>query len=344
MANVASASGLDAAEEGFVAKAKAFLKSPWVIGLMVLGLGYALYTIAPPSEWRDALERAEPAWLLSAVLLVLPHEMLKVFRIEQLLPETKPARVRHSKIVFGMSCVAQLPVGTVGGDVYRVVRLEECGAPAEDATAATFIMRMIGFSSTLIISAVAATLIFGMVWPLLGVLLAAVILFVLANAENPPAFLSRFVDWADRTGSGAWGRFLSATARLFHHVFDEATDVTRMQIARVMGYTLALYAVRAAVVWFCLLAVGLEVGYFGALAALAVGNLASSVPSPAGNVGLREGGMVGVLAGLGVAVAPAAIGALLFRAVVIAGAGLGLLLTTVLDKVIGPPAAVSGDA
>ena len=64
-----------------------------------------------------------------------------------------------------------------------------------------------------------------------------------------------------------------------------------------------------------------------ALAALATGNLACAIPSPAGTVGLREGGMIGILAGFGAAVAPATIGALLFRAAMIVGAGLGLVLS-----------------
>ena len=79
-----------------------------------------------------------------------------------------------------------------------------------------------------------------------------------------------------------------------------------------LGFTLGFYAVRAMIEWFCLLTLDLDISYFAALAALAVGNLVSSIPSPASNVGLREGGMFGVLAGLRIADAPATIGALLF--------------------------------
>jgi uncharacterized protein (TIRG00374 family) len=315
------------------------LKSPWLIGVMVIGLLVALHLVAPYSEWREAFAQAEPSWLLSAVLLVLPHEGLKVLRMEQLIPCVKPQRLLHTKIVYGMSCVAQLPVGTVGGDVYRVMRLEECGSSAEDAAAATFLMRLIGFAATLAISGIGGMFVLGSIFPIIGPILGGLILLLLAMSKNPPRFLGRLVERADDTRRGAFGRFLSVAARLLRHVFREAAALTRKQIVGVLGFTMALYAVRAVIVWFCLLALDLDVSYFAALVALAVGNLASSIPSPAGNVGLREGGIVGVLAGLGVAVAPATIGALLFRAVMMVGAGLGLIVATLAYRLFSPKVA-----
>lgn len=327
--------GAQSEPKGIFAKVQAWLKSPSIMGLMVIGLIWALFQVAPLSEWRDALAQAEPSWLLAAVLLVLPHEILKVLRMEQLLPCVKPARLLHAKIVYGMACVTQLPVGTVGGDVYRVMRLEECGSEPEDATAATFLMRAIGFSTTATISGIAGVILLDSLLPLIGPVVAAIILFLLATSKNPPGFLSTLVSRADETGRGRWGRFMSLAARLLRHVFNEAAALTRAQIARVLGFTMALYGLRATIVWFCLLALDLDIGYLAALGALAVGNLASSIPSPAGNVGLREGGMVGVLVGLGTAVAPATIGALLFRAAMIFGAGTGLILATIAHKFFG---------
>ncbi|WP_298915367.1 lysylphosphatidylglycerol synthase transmembrane domain-containing protein [uncultured Algimonas sp.] len=317
-------------------KVQGWLRSPWVIALMGAALVWALFQVAPWPEWKRAFAEADPLWLVPAVALVLAHELLKVGRMEQLVPCVRDSRLRHARIVYGMACVAQLPVGTVGGDLYRVMRLEECGADPKDATAATFLIRMIGFSTTLTLAGLAGVYVLDSVWPLIGPLLAAVILWLLASSQNPPAFVGRLVARADDTGSGRWGRFISLAARLIRHVFREAADLTRAQMLRVLGYTLALYGLRATIAWFCLLAMEIDVSWLAALAALAAGNLASSVPSPTGNVGLREGGMVGVLAGLGIAVAPAAIGALLFRACMVAGAGLGLLVTGMAAKLTGP--------
>ena len=318
-----------------------WMKSPWLIGLMVIGLLYALYSVAPPSEWVDAFSRAEPLWLVAAVLLVLPHEMLKVLRMEQVLPEVKPARIRHSAIVYQMACVAQLPFGTIGGDFYRICRLEECGANAEDATAGTFIIRMIGFASTVTLSGIGAFFVFGWLWPLLGPVLGALILYLLARSQKPPRFVAWLVEHADDVPRNVFGKILSGTARLLRHMFREAAALKRGQMFRVLGYALALYGVRTAILWVCLLALGLDVSFLAALAALAVGNLASSVPSPTGNVGLREGGIVGILSGFSVAAAPATIAALLFRAAIIVGAGLGLGLSLFAVRMFGKPAAAA---
>lgn len=320
---------------GWLQKTRTFLQSPWVIGLMVIGLASALLMVAPPSEWQRAWSKAEPSWLLSAVLLVLPHEILKVLRIEQLIPCVKPRRLLHAKIVYGMACVAQLPGGTLGGDFYRVMRLEECGAEPEDATAATFLMRLIAFTTTATIAGIAGAILLDSVLPLLGPVIAAIVLLILATSQNPPGFMNAMIARADDTGSGRWGRLISLTARLLRHVFRAGANLSRKQIIAVLGFTLGLYAVRATIVWFCLLAAGIEVNWLVALATLSVGNLASAIPSPAGNVGLREGGMIGVLASLGTPVALATIGALLFRAVMIVGAGLGLLLSSVTYRLWG---------
>ena len=328
----------DGTTGGAFGRFQQWLKSPWLIGVMVLGLVWALFQVAPLSEWRGAFSRAEPLWLVAAVLVVLPHELLKVLRMEQLLPEVKPRRLEHARIIYQMACVAQLPVGTIGGDVYRICRLEECGADARDATAATFIMRAVGFASTLTLAGIGGVFVLGSVWPLVGPLLAALILYLLATSKNPPAFLAKLVARADDAPRNAFGRILSKAARLLRHVFDEAAATTRSELLRVLGVTLALYAVRGLIVWLCLLAIGLDVNYLVALAALAVGNLACAIPSPAGTVGLREGGMVGVLAGLGTAVAPATIGALLFRAAMIIGAGLGLGLSLLAVRLFAKPA------
>ena len=301
---------------------------------MVVAMLVVLHFIAPFSEWQDAFTRAEPLWLLAAIGLVLPHEIIKVLRMEQLLPIVAPHRIFHTKITCGMSCVAELPVGTLGGDFYRVIRLEECGAAPEDATAATFLMRIIAFTMTISLAGLGGVIVLGSAFPLLGPVIGALILLLLATSKNPPGFLTRLVDRADDTPRGAWGRFLSLSARLLRHVFRAGADLHRRQIGIILAYTLAIYIVRGAIVWFSLLSLDLDVSYIAALASLAVGNLASSIPSPAGNVGLREGGMIGVLAGFGVAVAPAAIGALLFRGVMIIGSGLGLLLSMMVCRIL----------
>ena len=316
----------DNASTVWVAKAQAILKSPWLALVLTAGLIWALLQVAPLSEWKDVLARANPLWLAVAVGLSLPHAVLKLLRMEVLLPVLKPHRGAHLNTVFGTAVTSQLPVGTVGGDVYRIVCFTDMGVEAEDATAATLLVRLSGFAVTVIIAGVAAAIYLGEAWPVLGVAVGTLILFILARSQRPPKVLRRLADM-NPDGRGIVHKVKCTVAGVLKTLFDHAGDLTRRRLAALIGITLAMYAARAAILWTCLLAIGMEAGPFAALAALAVGNLASSVPSPTGSVGLREGGMVGVLAGLGHAAAPAAIAAILFRAAVIAGSGLGYLLT-----------------
>ena len=310
---------------GWLAKVRAVLASPWLAGALVIGLVFVLLQIAPWSEWKAAISNADPLWLVGAVALILPYGFLKVLRLERLLPELADDRLAHLHIVFGMEAMGQMPTGTLGGDVYRICRLGECGVEAADAAGATYYMRLAGFSVTVALAALAGAWVLGTVLPLAGLLVSVGLLYLLANAERPPAFLDGLANPPE--GRGVWARIRSGFGTLLRKIFECARTTSRARLLQVVGLTAAMYALRATVLWVCLVSVGVAVPVWAALAALSVGNLASSIPSPAGSVGLREGGIVGILAGLGAAAAPATIGALLFRAVVAVGAGLGYLAT-----------------
>ena len=312
-------------QPAWLAKTRAVLASPWLGLALVAGLVWVLLQMAPLSEWRDALLNANPWWLLGAVALILPYSCLKMLRLERLLPELADDRAAHLHIVFGMEAMGQLPTGTLGGDVYRICRLGECGVDMADAAGATYYMRLAGFAVTIMVAAIAGAWVLGSLLPLAGILIAVAIIYALANAERPPGFLQGLAN--PPSGKGVWNKVRGALGTLLRKIFECARTTSRTTLAQVLGYTLAMYAMRATVLWVCLLGVGVDAPVWAALAALSVGNLLSAIPSPAGSVGLREGGIVGVLSGLGAATTPATIGALLFRAVVAVGAGAGYLLT-----------------
>ena len=314
----------------WLAKVRAVLASPWLGLALIAGLVWVLLQMAPLSEWRDALLDANPWWLLGAVALILPYGFLKVLRLERLLPQLSDERPAHLHIVFGMEAMGQLPTGTLGGDVYRICRLGECGVEMADAAGATYYMRLAGFSVTVVVAAIAGAWVLGSAVPLAGILVAAAIVFALANAERPPNFLQGLANPPD--GRGLWSKARNAFGTLLRKIFECARATSRATLAQVIGFTLAMYALRASVLWVCLRSVGVDVPVWAALAALSVGNLLSAIPSPAGSVGLREGGIVGVLSGLGASATPATIGALLFRAVVAVGAGAGYLITLPFGK------------
>ena len=324
---------------GWVGKANAVLTSPWATGIMVIALGWALLQVAPWSEWKTALANANPLYLGLALLFALPSALFKVGRMETLIPVLKPHRVQHSNIVFAMECVGQMPVGTVGGDVFRICRLDELGVDAETATAATFLVRITGFAVTIAMASLAGAYVFGEVWPLAGLAVTALVLTVLVTSQKPPRWVVRLSE--DRGGKGLVAKLRRGLAGILHTMVERAAKLSRTDIAKMVGFTLGVYAARTLVLWMCLLAVGVDVPVWAALAALAAGNLASSIPSPAGNVGLREGGIVGILSGFGASVAPATIGAILFRAAVALGAGLGFVLSWAWLKARGPSGAAS---
>ena len=322
----------------WLAKARAVLSSPWLGLALTAGLVWVLLQMAPLAEWRAGLAEADWRWLAVALALVVPHAALKAWRLELLLPHLCDHRLHHLHIVFGMAAMSQLPTGTVGGDVYRIARLDACGVPPAEATAATFILRIAGFAVTLILAAVAGAAVLGAPWPLLAVAFGGALLFVLARAERPPAWLAGIgldARGEPLPGQSLWGRLRRGLGHLLRKTFAQAGSLEGRRLLAVLGASLAMYVVRALMLWLCLIALGLDAGVFAALGALAAGNLASSVPSPAGSVGLREGGIVGVLAALGSPAAPATLAALFFRAVLAVGAGTGFALTALLEAVTG---------
>ena len=335
----------DACKTTTMSKIQAVLSSKWLAAALTLGLLWALHQVAPWSEWRAAFAQASPLWLLAAVALVVPHEAIRVLRMEGLVPALARHRLAHGNIVFATACVGQLPVGTIGGDVYRVCRLDELGIPAAQSTAATFLIRIVGFSNTLLLAGVSGAVVLGEAWPLLGALASGLVLFTLATAREPSTHglgaLIRAIkpDATPKDVSGTLAKTVARFRRLLAKTLDHAKDVSRPQLAKLFGWSLLMFTVKTAILWCCLAAIGLDVGLFAAFAALCVGILACAIPSPAGSVGLREGGMVGVLTLLGTAAAPATIAALLYRAAIVAGAGLGLAATSLMVSRASPATA-----
>jgi|GEM_PF-6986235 len=310
---------------------QSILSSKWLALALVAGLLWALHQVAPWSEWRAAFASANPLWLLVAIALVLPHELIRLLRMELLIPALRAHRAAHANIAFSTACVGQLPVGTIGGDVYRICRFEALGIEPARATAATFLIRVVGFAHTLFAAGIAGVLILDTAWPLLGPLAGALILFVVATAKHPRKIIAAIrPDTPAKPNGGLLYRTLAKVRRLLAKTLEHAKDVTRPRIAGLFAFSFAMFAAKAAILWAGYTAIGLDVSLAAAFAAICAGILMCAIPSPAGSVGLRESGIVGVLALLGVATAPATIGALLFRAAIIAGAGIGLAVTSVL--------------
>ena len=308
----------------------------------------SLRLIAPWSEWLGYLRDANPLWLLLAPLLVLPHVVLRALRFERLLPELREHRGPHLRLTYAMTCVGQLPVGTIGGDAYRIVKFTCLGVPAERGTASTAILRVAGFAVTLGVAGALGAVFMGSVLPLIGVAVCALVYFLLGTSGHPPNWVSRLTldpDTDTPEGAGVWRRATDSLRRVLWRTIDQSRDLQRRDLFAVFALTLGLIALKALMLMLCAWALGLDIGPLGAAFALVAGNLMCTIPSPAGTVGLREGGIVGAFAILGAASTPATVAALFFRAALIVGSligwGLSLLFTRSAEEVF---AESGGDA
>ena len=322
-------------EMGFVANARAFLASPWTGIALVLAMIGALRLISPWSEWLGYLRDADPWLLLAAALLSLPMIALRMFRMERLLHELRAHRGPHARLTSAMTAVGQLPVGTVGGDAYRIVKYSCLGVDPERGTAATAILRVAGFASTLMIAGALGAWFMDSLLPLLALALGVALVFVLATSGHPPKAVSRLTldpDSSSPPGTKPWTKALNALRRILGRTLDQARSLHRRDLALVVALSFALTLTKGAMILLCARALGLDVGILGAAFALVAGNIMCVIPSPAGTVGLREGGIVGAFAILGIASTPATVASLLFRAALIAGALLAWGLSAMFAK------------
>ena len=320
---------------GFVAKARAFLASPWTGAVLVLAMIGALRLIAPWSEWLGYLQDANPWLLLGAAALTLPMIALRVFRMERLLHELGTHRGPHARLTSAMTAVGQLPVGTIGGDAYRIVKYSCLGVDPERGTAATAILRVAGFATTLMVAGALGAYFMDSLLPVLALVLGAGLLFVLGTSAHPPRVVSRMTldpDSESAPGTKPWTKALNAVRRILGRTLAQARDLPRRDLALVAASSLGLTLVKGAMILLCARALDLDIGILGAAFALVAGNIMCIIPSPAGTVGLREGGIVGAFAILGVASGPAMVASLLYRAALIAGALLAWGLSAIVAK------------
>ena len=335
--DVGVTSRMDHPEEasGTIARARALLASPWTGAVLVLAMIGALRLIAPWSEWLGYLRDTNPWMLLGAAALSLPIVALRMFRMERLLHELRAHRGPHARLTSAMTAVGQLPVGTIGGDAYRIVKYSCLGVDPERGTAATAILRVAGFASTLMVAGALGAYFMESLLPLLALALGLLLLFVLGTSAHPPRAITRLTldpDSESAPGTKPWTKALNAIRRVLGRTLAQARSLHRRDLALVVAASIGLTLVKGAMILLCARALGLDVGLLGAAFALVAGNIMCVIPSPAGSVGLREGGIVGAFAVLGVAGTPATIAALLYRAALIAGALLAWGLSAAIAK------------
>lgn len=148
-------------------------------------------------------------------------------------------------------------------------------------------------------------------------LLALIALPVLGGSVLHPrsgAAVGRAIDRVVRAAGGLVGRRpqLDLAQRL-PSLSGMTTTLIRRRWRRLTFGTFAYVGLQAALLWACLHVAGLDLGFTGLVAALAVDRLLTLLPLTPGGVGVVEGGMAAALTALGSPAAPVVAGVLLYR-------------------------------
>lgn len=282
---------------------------------------FILALIAPVEDWARSLLHASPGWILAGVVTVVALGGLDAVRL-RLLAGASLSAVALTHMVFVASCVAHLPFGVIGSDVYR-------------ATA----MRRLGVESATSVGAVAAARTLGFMASLLATCAGVVVVLVTGQAYTGSAGVDG-IGWTALFLLGAglllWVTF-GAVMRLVGTRFrmpaalvaagNALGDLRGRLLLEGAGLSLLIASMRIFVVMFCAAAIGARVPVTGSVIATGAGVVSSIVPSALGGVGPQEAGLAGTLLLFGVDPGHAVGVALLARAVSLGGSVIGAGIT-----------------
>lgn len=276
-----------------------------------------LVFIAPVGDWVDSVRTARPLPVFIGLSVVLLLGVLEATRLLVLarLPRAEVGPATH--LVFAAACVAHLPFGFVGSDVYRAAGLRRMGTPTGASLGVVAAARTLGFGATFLATcggalwalSTGADVVDGSLRRLSAV--SAVLLVLVVVLTVAAAWLGR-TGIAQRRSPG-WLR----------QVGDALGEVRGGVLLTSAGLSVAVAMVRVGVVFACAAALGAEVSVAAAVVATGTGVVASVVPSILGGVGPQEAGLAGALLLFGVDPAAAVVVALLSRAVSLGGAVVG---------------------
>ena len=232
--------------------------------------------------------------------------------------------MQNLRITFLAALTAQLPTGLIGGDLYRSVALRVLDESTESIVSTLMISRLMSVFAMLVALSVTSAL-------------------MLSGLTSAPASASGMSTMAVLCAGGVLvSGVLSAGALAYRLPFWRRWSVIRDVLGRIravslhqfgaaMAISIGLVFVRAAALWMAINAIGLDVSLDVAILALSAGFLLSVIPFTAAGIGLREAGIAGVLVLFGVDLGAAVFGAIIVRAVALAGAVAGYVVAQLLE-------------
>ncbi|NWF68661.1 MAG: flippase-like domain-containing protein [Chloroflexi bacterium] len=292
-----------------------------IVGMVIsaIFLWIAFRNLNPEAVWEH-LREINPLWLLLAVAVWFLALTLIALRWQYLLRSIKPVRLHHLLPLTAIGYMGNNVYPFRSGEVLRLLLLQrDHGIPFAKAATVVVIERV--FDGLVMLTFIILPLLFIelsspivrqvalITAPLFLALLA--LFFVLAARPN---ILRRVVTFFCRFLPG---RLRDLALRLSEDVLHGLEGLrTPADLAGAVVSSYTSWMVEAATYWLVSLAFNLGVSYAEILLVVGVVNLAGLIPATPGQIGVYEYAVTTVLAGLGVAQAPALAYALVVHIVI----------------------------
>jgi len=257
------------------------------LGVSVAVIGGLLIKLSP-ARLADSIRGAEPIYLAWAGLLLLLVEGLVIVKW-RILTMSRGLRLPGARLAhhfFVGNLLTNVLPTSVGGDVYRIVRVQrDSGGSVMDVTLTVVYERATGYAAMASLGAVGAAFHFAGAGAGVGVLLSFPVAFLVAallvhQLPAPPLA----------------GRLRS--------LVRSRADV--LLLLRLTGFSALIQAAYVSVIGLVGKGFGVEVGWWYWATATAAVALATLLPVSFGGLGIRESGYAAVLAPVGARAAAAA--------------------------------------
>jgi glycosyltransferase 2 family protein len=291
-------------------------RGAWATGLVVLA-GVVAFAIWHGEEHRfeTIIRRAEPAWLLTAVVLQAGTYFATAAMWHRVLAWAREPSSLGSLVPLSLAKLftdQMVPSGGISGSTLVVSALRKRGTSTPTATATV----LVSFVAYYLAYAAALAVALAILWMLgdlgVAVLALAAVLLVLAIG------VTLAIRWISRRGSRPLPRWVAAlpVARAFLKRIGEAPPQAlsdRGLLAAAAGLQLLVFALDGSTLWAMLRAVGWHADPGVIFAAFMIASVAGTIGIVPGGLGTFEGTCVAMLHVVGVPVADALTATLLLR-------------------------------
>ncbi len=260
----------------------------------------------------------QPGFLALATGLFAVLALFETLRLSALARFEASARLKAWGINAAAMALAQAPLGVFGAEAYRANAYVRRGEQLPEVLAAILVARALGLACMLVLIAVAAGFLADQVSSSVRTLFAASAGLGLMVILAGPSLLRR---WRFERGEGRFAAFAKALA-----------DLSTRQLLWATLWSFGVVLVRALALWACAIGLGAPITVAFSVFAAAAGFFLSLIPFFSGIVGVREGGIAGVLLLAGLPLAAGILIGFALRVGSVAGALLGMAISHLINE------------